>query len=104
METMKPFLEPELTIYKLAEELKVPRHHLSQVINEKAQKSFFDFINSYRIEEVKKLLADPKMANRNILGIALDCGFNSKATFNAAFKKFTGMTPSAYQKAQAGDV
>ena len=66
--------------------------------------SFFDFINSYRVEEVKKQLADTAMANRNILGIALDCGFNSKATFNTAFKKFTGMTPSAYQKAQTEDV
>jgi len=104
METNKPYLEPDLTIYKVAASLKVPRHHLSQVINEKAQKSFFDFINSYRIEEVKKQLASPEMANRSILGIALDCGFNSKATFNVTFKKFTGMTPSAYQKAQAVDV
>jgi len=104
MEADKPYLEPDLTIYKLAEHLEVPRHHLSQVINEKAQKSFFDFINYYRVEEVKKQLASPDMANRNIIGIALDCGFNSKATFNAAFKKFTGITPSAYQKTQAKDV
>src|SRR5215217_7439159 len=95
METNKPYLEPDLAIYKVAESLEVPRHHLSQVINEKGQKSFFDFINSYRVEEVKKQLVNPDMANRNILGIALDCGFNSKATFNTAFKKFTGMTPSA---------
>ena len=98
MEENQPYLEPDLTIYKLAEYLGVPRHHLSQVINEKAQKSFFDFVNYYRVEEVKKQLANPEMANRNILGIALDCGFNSKATFNTAFKKYTGMTPSAYQK------
>jgi len=104
MDKSKPYLEPDLTIYKLAADLDVPRHHLSQVINERAQKSFFDFINSYRVEEVKKQLADTAMANRNILGIALDCGFNSKATFNTAFKKFTGMTPSAYQKAQTEDV
>ena len=101
MEVNKPYLEPDLTIYKLAEYLGVQRHHLSQVINEKAQKSFFDFINYYRVEEVKKQLSNPEMSNRNILGIALDCGFNSKATFNTAFKKYTGMTPSAYQKTQA---
>ena len=100
MEVNKPYLEPDLTIYKLAEYLGVQRHHLSQVINEKAQKSFFDFINYYRVEEVKKQLSNPEMSNRNILGIALDCGFNSKATFNTAFKKYTSMTPSAYQKTQ----
>ena len=104
MDTFKPHLEPDLTIYKLAVDLAVPRHHLSQVINEKAQKTFFDFINAYRVEEVKKRLGDAGMANRNILGMALDSGFNSKATFNAAFKKFTGMTPSAYQKTHAADV
>ena len=104
METAKPYLEPELTVYKLAGDLEVPRHHLSQVINDKAHKSFFDFINSYRVEEVKKQLGNIEMANRNILGIALDCGFNSKATFNTAFKKFTGITPSAYQKVHAADV
>ena len=104
MEAAKPHLQPDITIYKLADDLGVPRHHLSQVINEKAQKSFFDFINSYRVEEVKKSLASTEMSNRNILGMALDCGFNAKATFNTAFKKFTSMTPSAYQKAHTGDV
>jgi AraC-like DNA-binding protein len=98
MESNKPYLEPDLSIYKVAASLDVPRHHVSQVINEQAKKSFYDFVNSYRVEEVKKMLISPAMNNRNILGIALDCGFNSKATFNAAFKKYTGMTPSAYQK------
>jgi AraC-like DNA-binding protein len=100
MEKDKPYLEPDLSIFKLAENLGVPRHHLSQVINEKAEKTFFDFINHYRVEEVKRQLADPTLANRNILGLALDSGFNSKATFNAAFKKMAGITPSAYQKAR----
>ncbi|HSB94710.1 MAG TPA: AraC family transcriptional regulator [Flavitalea sp.] len=101
MESNRPYIEPDLSIYKVAEYLDSPRHHLSQVINEHAQKTFYDFVNSYRVEEVKKKLANPAMANRNILGIALDCGFNSKATFNAAFKKYTGMTPSAYQKTRS---
>jgi AraC-like DNA-binding protein len=101
MESNKPYLDPDLSIYKVAESLNVPRHHVSQVINEQAKKSFYDFVNSYRVEEVKKMLTSPAMNNRNILGIALDCGFNSKATFNAAFKKYTGMTPSAYQKTRS---
>jgi AraC-like DNA-binding protein len=102
MAISKPYLDPDLTIYKLAEHLEVPRHHLSQVINEKAQKSFFDFVNYYRVEEVKRQLINPDLANRNILGISLDSGFNSKATFNAAFKKIAGTTPSAYQKRMIG--
>jgi AraC-like DNA-binding protein len=94
----KPYLESELNIYKLSDQLNTNRHHLSQVINEKSGRSFFDFINWYRVGEVKQKLADPSSKNKNILGIAFDCGFNSKATFNAAFKKHTGTTPSAYLK------
>lgn len=98
MATQRPFLDPDLTIFTLAEQLNVSRHHLSQAINKQAGKSFHDFVNTYRVNAVKLRLVDPSSAAYNILSIAMDCGFNSKATFNATFKKLTGTTPSAYQK------
>ncbi len=104
MDTMKPYLDPALTIYTLAEKLQVSRHHLSQVINERSGKSFYDFINIYRVEEVKRRLKSPAFSHHTILSIAFDAGFNSKATFNATFRKFTGMTPSAYQKSSEKQV
>ncbi|WP_276483434.1 helix-turn-helix domain-containing protein [Paraflavitalea pollutisoli] len=96
MERERPYLQPELTIYTLAEALNTNRHHLSQVINERLHVSFFDFINRYRVKAVQAKMADPGTRSMSILGIAYDCGFNSKATFNTSFKKYTGMTPSAY--------
>ncbi|PWV46544.1 AraC family transcriptional regulator [Chitinophaga sp. S165] len=98
MTAARPFLDPDLTIFTLAEQLKVSRHHLSQAINEQAGKTFHDFVNYYRIEAVKLRLEDPASAHYSILSLAMDCGFNSKATFNTTFKKLTGTTPSAYQK------
>jgi AraC-like DNA-binding protein len=98
MKTKKPFLNPELNIYQLSDDLNLKKHHLSQVINEKSGMNFFDFINTFRVEEIKRNLANPSLKNLTLLGIGLESGFNSKATFNSAFKKFTGLTPSDYQK------
>jgi AraC-like DNA-binding protein len=97
MKKEKPFLNPEINIFDLADMLEAKKHHLSQVINEKAGMNFFDFINSFRVEEIKKNLADRSRSNLTLLGIALESGFNSKATFNSAFKKLTGQTPSTFQ-------
>lgn len=98
MKTRKPYLNSELNIYQLSDDLNLKKHHLSQVINEKSGMNFFDFINTFRVEEIKRNLADPAMKNLTLLGIGLESGFNSKATFNSAFKKFTGLTPSDFQK------
>jgi len=98
MKSKKPYLNPELNIYQLSEILGLKKHHLSQVINDKSGMNFFDFINTFRVEEIKRNLADPSMKNLTLLGIGLESGFNSKATFNSAFKKFTGLTPSDFQK------
>lgn len=98
MKTKKPYLNPELNIYQLSDNLGLKKHHLSQVINEKSGMNFFDFVNTFRVEEIKRNLADPSMKNFTLLGIGLESGFNSKATFNSAFKKFTGLTPSDFQK------
>ncbi|MCK4763237.1 MAG: helix-turn-helix domain-containing protein [Candidatus Aminicenantes bacterium] len=100
LEYEQAYLREDVSLKSLAEELAVSYHQLSQVINEQLQKNFFDLINSYRIEEAQRRLADPKEASRSILAIAFDVGFNTKAAFNRVFKKYAGMTPSQYRKAQ----
>lgn len=97
----KPYLNTELTMPLLAEQLKISPHHLSQVINEQYRLNFSDFINQHRIEEMKSRLSDPAYHHIKIEQIAFDTGFNSKSTFQAAFKKFTGTTPSTYRKLSA---
>lgn len=102
METEKPYLDGELTLQKLAEKLSIPPHHLSQIINERLNQSFSDFVNSYRVEEVKKRLLDPAKKHYSILAIAEEVGFNSKSSFNAVFKKHANVTPSEFRKASNG--
>src|SRR5690606_4741131 len=75
-----------------------PPRALSNIINRQFECNFFEFINSYRIEEAKRLLAAPEYASKNMLEVMYDVGFNSKATFNTLFKKKVGMTPSEYRK------
>ncbi len=98
MENEKPYLNKNLTIGELAGNLEVPVHHLSQVINSDLGMTFFEFINRYRVEEVKARFLNPEYSNLTLLGIAMMCGFNSKSAFNRAFKQFTGQTPSEYLK------
>ncbi len=98
MDTEKPWLEPGLSLPDLAHKLNMPAHILSRVINEHFGVSFFDFINQYRIEEVKSRLNNPAYNNLSLLGIAFDCGFNTKSAFNRVFKNITGLTPSEYRK------
>jgi len=98
METGKPFLEVDLTLLKLAERLGISAHHLSQVINEKLNQNFFDFVNKYRIEEAKRMLLDPAKNYLTIFAIAVEAGFNSKSAFNICFKKYTHTTPSEFKK------
>ena len=104
MEVEKPFLKNKITLQEIASALDIPNHHLSQVLNDKIKQNFFDFINGYRIEALKEKLKDPKSKHLTILGIANECGFNSKASFNRIFKKNTGLTPSEYLKRQNAEV
>lgn len=90
------YLEPELSLSELAIKLKTNASVLSAVINNGYGKNFNDFVNEYRVSEVKQQLTRPENAHLTLLGIALDCGFNSKATFNRSFKKFTGLSPKEY--------
>ena len=96
----KPFLNKNLTVGELAEALEMPTHQLSKLINNQLGQSFFEFINRYRVEEVKLRFFEPKFSNLTVLGIAMECGFNSKASFNRIFKQFTGLTPTEYIKEQ----
>lgn len=98
METEKPYLDGELTLQKMAERLSIPPHHLSQTINEQLDQTFSDFVNVYRVEEVKRRLHDPAKKHYSILAIAEDAGFNTKSSFNSVFKKHTGITPSEFRK------
>lgn len=97
MESSKPYLEEDLRLAKLAERLKVPPHVLSQVINEKLKINFFDLVNRYRVEEAKSIIDDPASDRYTLLGIARTAGFACKASFNRAFKKHAGMSPSQYR-------
>ena len=97
MEEKKPYLDPEITLSQMADELDLGRNALSSAINSGYKMNFFNFINKYRVEEMLSFLNDPTMENRNILQLAFDAGFNSKATFNHIFKKYTGCTPKEYK-------
>ncbi len=98
METGKPYLDRDLTIHDLSHKTGIPRHHITQVLNEKYGRNFFTFVNEYRVMEVITRFSDPKYNNFTILAIALDAGFNSKTTFNSFFKNQTGMTPSEFRE------
>ena len=99
MRTKELFLMNDLTLPTLAGELKISTHHLSQVINEKRGQSFYDYINSQRIEKAQEHLQLPENILVSIATIGFNVGFNSLSAFNKAFKKFTGMTPSQYRSA-----
>jgi AraC-like DNA-binding protein len=94
----KPYLNAGLTINELATLVKCNRHHLSQVLNESIQRSFYDYINQFRVDEARQMLLDPAKEGHKIASIAYDCGFNSLSTFNDVFKKITGLTPSQFKK------
>lgn len=97
LESSKSYLNPDLTLSQLATETGMSSHLLSQVINEQFKLNFFDFINQYRVEEFKTRMVDPNNTHFSLLGIALECGFNSKSAFNRIFKKVTGLTPTQYK-------
>jgi AraC-like DNA-binding protein len=99
MTTQQPFRDPDLTLSGLAEQLDTTPHKLSEVLNAELSQTFYDFVNSYRVEDVRRRLAEEKSKQVNVLTLAMDAGFASKSTFNQVFKKLTGQTPSTYRKA-----
>ena len=97
-QVQKIYLDPNLTLKSAADLVGTPAGYLSRHINEVHRKSFPDFVNQCRVEEVKRRMSDPRFANLTILGLAMEVGFSSKSSFNAAFKKITGQNPSDYKK------
>lgn len=92
------FIEPQLKLAQVAKQLDISPHHLSQVINTQFGRPFYEYVSHYRVEALKIKLADPDDQHLTILAMALEVGFNSKASLNRIFKLHTGMTPSQFQK------
>ena len=97
MSSDKPYLDPDLTLTDLAKRLAISRNQLSEVINTGVGDNFYNFINKYRIDEVKQLIRDDSKKRFKIISLAYEAGFNSKSSFNNIFKKIMGLTPSAYR-------
>ncbi len=101
MEADKLYLEPSLNLQAVSRHIAAPQKTISYILNNHLNKSFNEFVNEYRIEEVKKRLLDKRNEHLTISGIALDCGFNSQATFQRAFKHTTGVSPKEYLSVQS---
>jgi AraC-like DNA-binding protein len=97
MEEEKLYLDFDISMSSLAQKMGLSNGYLSQIINQKEGQNFYDYINTYRVKAVVEKLSDAASAHLSMYGIALDCGFKSKSTFNAVFKKVTGKTPSEYK-------
>lgn len=94
----KVFLNPDLKLADVAQRLEVQPHTLTALINSELKKSFFELLNQYRVREFIIKAKDPEYAHLSIFGIAQETGYKSKSSFNTAFKKQTGVTPSEYLK------
>lgn len=103
----RPYLDPDLSIKKIVDLTELPEHIISRAINQKADMHFFDYVNQYRVVEAKRLLTDETAVKQfTIEALGMQCGFSNKTSFNKAFKKFAGETPSAYRDrlAQTGNI
>ena len=98
MDCEKVYLESDLTLLKLAEQVGCSVNHLSQAVNSGFGMSFFDFLNSYRVEEAKSMLGKNSPQSPAILEVSFAVGFNSNSAFYSAFKKVTGQTPAQYRR------
>ncbi len=101
MEKEKPYLEPELTLEQLSKMVAIPPRSLTTVLNECLNQNFYDFINSYRVRESARILLESTPRYKTVLEVLFESGFNNKSSFNTAFKKHNGMTPTEFRKVQA---
>jgi len=98
MQKEKLYLNQTLSLTDLSEKMNIPAHHITQTLNEYAKINFYDFINGFRVDAVIGKIESEGYEKYSLLGIAFDCGFNSKSSFNRIFKNFTGTSPSEYKK------
>lgn len=98
MNDEKPYLDPTLNRDIVAQKLSISAKHLSQILSEIFHQNFYDFVNQYRVRECIERLKGKDSSKKTLLRIAFESGFNTKATFNSAFKKFTGLTPKEFRK------
>lgn len=98
MQNDRPFLNARLTLEEFAEKIDIPPRLVSQILNRHFGQNFFEFINQHRVQEVKRMFADARYRDDNIIEISMRCGFNSKATFNRFFKAHVGQTPTEYRR------
>lgn len=96
----KLYLNTELKLQDIAEKLSVSQHNISQTLSLKFGLNYYDYLNEFRINEAKKILSSGDAEKFTLLHIAYECGFNSKSSFNRAFKKITGFTPSEFINSQ----
>lgn len=97
MQNEKPYLNEKITLPQLSSEIGLSVNYLSQLINERYGKNFYYFINSFRVEEIKRRMQDPANDIYSLTALAYECGFGSKSTFNRIFKQLTGKTPSQFK-------
>ena len=93
------YLDPDITLAKLARKVNLSVNVLSQAINQNSDSNFRDFINNFRIQKAQQEIVAKTNKGFTIASVAYDCGFNSLSAFNRAFKKLTGKTPTNYLKA-----
>jgi len=96
MSTKHPYLDANLTLSRVADELKISPHRLSQLLNDNLGKNFANYLNSFRVAAAQEKLKEG--TNYTLEALGYDCGFNSKSTFYTAFKRHAGLTPAQYQK------
>jgi AraC-like DNA-binding protein len=98
MKTDSLFLQENLSLKDLSENVKIPQHHITQTLNIYKEQSFYDYINAYRVEAFINKLQKGDSNKFSLLGLAFDCGFNSKSSFNRVFKNIKGKSPSEFKK------
>jgi len=97
IQSTKAYVNPKISLQSISKDIDESTNHISQVINQKLEKNFYEFIYQFRIDRVKKMMNDPAYDDLSILELCYEVGFNSKSVFNIVFKEFEKMTPSQYR-------